>query len=103
MNDSTTENASVTPTRRGSGRPLVAAIRLYRRFVSPSLGKNCRFQPTCSAYAIEALERHGALRGLALTFARLGRCHPLHPGGYDPVPGEHVPGPAKPSAESGAR
>lgn len=69
-----------------SAAPFVWLIRVYQRLVSPSLGKNCRFQPTCSAYAAEALSRHGLIRGTRLALVRLGKCHPLHEGGYDPVP-----------------
>jgi putative membrane protein insertion efficiency factor len=61
-------------------------IRLYRRALSPLLGPRCRYYPSCSQYALEALEEHGALRGLWLALRRIGRCHPLHPGGFDPVP-----------------
>jgi uncharacterized protein len=61
-------------------------IRGYQLIVSPMLGPNCRFYPSCSHYAVEALETHGALRGTWLTLKRLGRCHPWHPGGVDPVP-----------------
>lgn len=61
-------------------------VRLYRLIFSPWVGHNCRFQPTCSAYALEALEKHGAIRGTALTLRRLGKCHPLGSDGYDPVP-----------------
>ncbi len=67
-------------------RLLVAILRGYRLLVSPMLGPNCRFHPSCSAYAIEALERHGALRGGWMSFRRVCRCHPWHAGGYDPVP-----------------
>jgi putative membrane protein insertion efficiency factor len=65
---------------------LIAAIVAYRRYVSPALPARCRFYPSCSAYAQEALTRHGAVRGTALTIWRLLRCQPFHPGGYDPVP-----------------
>ena len=67
-------------------RMLTAAIVAYRRYVSPALPARCRFYPSCSAYAQEAVARHGALRGTALAIWRLLRCHPFHPGGYDPVP-----------------
>jgi putative membrane protein insertion efficiency factor len=68
------------PRRAGA-----ALIGVYRRFLSPLLGPRCRFFPSCSAYAQEAVERHGLLRGGACALWRLVRCHPLHPGGYDPV------------------
>ena len=65
---------------------LVRSVRVYRRFISPMLGQNCRFYPSCSAYAEVALTRFGALRGAGLAFRRLLKCHPFHPGGVDPVP-----------------
>lgn len=66
-------------------RLLIGLIAAYRYLISPLLGSNCRFYPTCSEYAREAIETHGALRGTWMTLRRLGRCHPFHPGGYDPV------------------
>ena len=65
---------------------MVVLIRGYQRLISPLKGPTCRFQPTCSAYAVEAIQRYGAVRGGWLAFRRLLRCHPLHRGGYDPVP-----------------
>jgi uncharacterized protein len=65
---------------------LIALVRLYRFALSPWLGSSCRFEPTCSAYALEALQAHGAVAGSALTMARLARCHPWCRGGLDPVP-----------------
>jgi putative membrane protein insertion efficiency factor len=76
--------------RRAASVVLTTPIRFYRFFVSPMLPPSCRFTPTCSQYAIEAIEKHGALKGLALAVCRLARCHPItwlggsH--GYDPVP-----------------
>ena len=61
-------------------------IRIYQWTVSPLLGPTCRFHPSCSNYALEAINRFGMLRGGWLTVRRLGRCHPWHPGGFDPVP-----------------
>jgi len=66
--------------------PVVALIQVYRYLISPMLGSRCRFHPSCSEYAVEALGRHGLAKGLWLAVRRLGRCHPWHPGGYDPVP-----------------
>jgi putative membrane protein insertion efficiency factor len=67
-------------------RLLIALIRLYQLALSPFIGNQCRFTPTCSQYAREAVERHGALKGSWLALRRVGRCHPWHPGGHDPVP-----------------
>jgi hypothetical protein len=61
-------------------------IRGYQRYLSPFLGSHCRFFPTCSAYALEAIQTHGTARGIALGLRRIARCHPWHPGGFDPVP-----------------
>ncbi|MEQ1439212.1 membrane protein insertion efficiency factor YidD [Fontimonas sp. SYSU GA230001] len=74
------------PHRSILAEVLRALIRGYQLLLSPLLGPRCRFYPSCSQYAIEAVERHGALRGAALAARRLLRCHPLNPGGYDPVP-----------------
>jgi putative membrane protein insertion efficiency factor len=65
---------------------LVFLIRTYQTALSPWLGHHCRYYPSCSQYATEAIEEHGALRGMRLTLWRLLRCHPWHPGGADPVP-----------------
>ncbi|MDI6711693.1 MAG: membrane protein insertion efficiency factor YidD [Anaerosomatales bacterium] len=67
-------------------RGAVVLIRAYQKIVSPLLPPSCRFYPTCSSYAIEALERHGLVKGAALATKRVLRCHPFNPGGYDPVP-----------------
>ena len=67
-------------------RLLLALVRGYQRFVSPLLGPRCRFAPSCSAYAATALQVHGLRRGGWLALRRIGRCHPFHPGGHDPVP-----------------
>ena len=66
--------------------PLIGLVRIYQYAISPMLGRSCRFHPSCSEYAVEALERHGLFKGLLLAIRRVGRCHPWHPGGYDPVP-----------------
>jgi hypothetical protein len=65
---------------------LIAAVRGYQYALRPMLGANCRFYPSCSDYAREAIERHGAMRGSWLAARRVCRCHPYHPGGFDPVP-----------------
>lgn len=65
---------------------LIALVRAYRLLLSPWWGRQCRFTPTCSEFTLEALERHGALRGSWLAMRRVSRCHPWHAGGFDPVP-----------------
>lgn len=67
---------------------LIGVVKGYRLLLSPWLGSSCRFTPTCSAYSLEALERHGAAAGSYLTAARIARCHPWCAGGHDPVPAE---------------
>lgn len=74
-------------------RALVLCLRGYKRFISPLLGPRCRFVPSCSEYAMQAIGTHGAARGSWLAARRLARCHPLHPGGYDPVPDASPPPP----------
>lgn len=64
---------------------LIAVIRLYQKFISPLWAPRCRFYPSCSSYAAEAIEKHGPLVGLYLSALRIIRCHPFNPGGYDPV------------------
>jgi uncharacterized protein len=85
-----------------AARVLIGMIRVYQRFVSPVLvsllGPRCRFYPSCSCYACDALRAHGALRGSGLAAWRVLRCHPFHPGGFDPVPpARSVPSPSLPS------
>ncbi len=67
-------------------RILTGIIRFYQRWIGSGFPSACRFAPSCSAYAVEAIERHGSVRGLWLTVCRLAKCHPYHPGGFDPVP-----------------
>ena len=71
-------------------RVLLVPVNFYRRWISPVLPPSCRFEPSCSAYAVEALTTHGALRGSWFSVRRLLRCGPWHPGGYDPVPPRHT-------------
>lgn len=66
--------------------PLIALVKIYQYAISPMLGRSCRFDPSCSEYAVLALRRYGAIKGIWLATRRVGRCHPWHPGGYDPVP-----------------
>lgn len=65
---------------------LLLLLRFYRKAISPYLGNNCRFHPTCSVYAMQAIEKYGAMKGSWLAMKRIGKCHPLHPGGIDEVP-----------------
>lgn len=67
-------------------RAILGFFHFYRKFISPLKPPTCRFYPTCSAYGVEAVQKHGAARGLLLTVIRLGKCGPWHPGGFDPVP-----------------
>lgn len=80
---------------------LLGAVRAYRRWISPLLGARCRFYPSCSAYAEESLARFGTVRGGWLAVRRLGRCHPFHPGGFDPVP--DAPAVSQPTAPTATR
>lgn len=66
--------------------PLLLLIRAYQYLISPVIGPSCRFHPTCSAYAYQAISRYGVIKGSWLSIGRVLRCHPFHPGGFDPVP-----------------
>jgi putative membrane protein insertion efficiency factor len=76
---------------------LIGLIALYQRLISPLIGQRCRFEPSCSRYAVACLESHGVVRGSLLSIVRLCKCHPFHPGGYDPPPPKRAlePGPLK--------
>lgn len=88
--------AACVPQRANTviDRFLIALLRGYKFAISPLLGPRCRFVPSCSDYAMTAIGRFGALRGGWLALRRIGRCHPLHPGGHDPVPPAPSNGPA---------
>lgn len=102
-----TQRAQIRPRRPGGrvgalGKALMlAALRFYKRAVSPLLPPACRYTPTCSDYAYEAVSRHGVLRGLWLAATRVARCHPLSRGGYDPVPDPAPPRPPSHAASPG--
>ncbi len=75
-----------TPVSKALAWPLIQLVRFYRLAISPWLGANCRFDPSCSSYTIEALQIHGVLKGSGLAVRRISRCHPWGGSGYDPVP-----------------
>lgn len=79
---------------------LIVFIRLYQQLISRWLPPRCRFHPSCSHYALQALDTHGTLRGSWLALRRIGRCHPLNPGGYDPVPGRDPVADTRPTRPS---
>ena len=66
-------------------RILISGIVIYQKYLSPFLGRSCRFYPSCSHYSVQSLQKYGLVKGVRLTFVRLAKCHPFHPGGYDPV------------------
>ena len=72
--------------RKPAKYALIGVIKAYQLAISPFLAPRCRFYPSCSAYALEAVQRYGAAKGIGLAFRRVLRCHPFHPGGHDPVP-----------------
>ena len=79
-------NPWATTVKRLPQMALIGLVKAYRLLISPALGSNCRFDPSCSAYSLQALNQHGAMAGSYLTLRRLGRCHPWCEGGHDPVP-----------------
>ena len=82
------EEVTITPTTRNPAvKATLGMVRIYQKLVSPLLRNNCRYYPTCSHYTYEAIEVHGAAKGSWLGIKRIGRCHPFHEGGADPVPG----------------
>ncbi|AEA28778.1 hypothetical protein GCM10023403_53910 [Pseudonocardia benzenivorans] len=90
--DETPDDATVPDARPSPiARALIAVLRFYQKWISPAFPPVCRFHPTCSAYAVEALQVHGVMRGSFLTVRRLLRCGPWHPGGLDPVPPRRPP------------
>ena len=95
--------AEIPAPRGPAAKVLVGLVRLYQKYFSPlKMAGTCRFMPVCSAYALEAVSRHGAVKGSLLAAARISKCGPWHPGGYDPVPGSVVPPDASDAAGGGA-
>ncbi|MGD0558542.1 MAG: membrane protein insertion efficiency factor YidD [Streptosporangiaceae bacterium] len=80
------ETTGQVPAPSLAARVLMGPVIVYRKLISPLIPPRCRFEPSCSTYALEALRTHGAARGLWLSIRRIARCHPFNPGGYDPVP-----------------
>ncbi|MCP4791479.1 MAG: membrane protein insertion efficiency factor YidD [Gammaproteobacteria bacterium] len=86
------QQAALPKPKGWLSRGLIGFVKLYRLVISPMLGANCRYIPTCSSYAIEAISLHGPLKGSAMSIWRIIRCNPFSKGGYDPVPGsEQLP------------
>lgn len=84
--------AEIPPAPSAPAKGLVGLVRVYQKYLSPlKMGGTCRFVPVCSAYALEAVSRHGAVQGSLMATARICKCGPWHPGGYDPVPGSVAP------------
>jgi uncharacterized protein len=81
----TTDGQADGKSKLNPSRPVIWLIRLYQRWISPAMPRACRFWPTCSEYAAQAIEKKGITVGIWLAFRRLLRCHPFHPGGFDPV------------------
>ncbi len=88
------ETTACLPKLNGLQRGLIGFVRVYQLIISPFLGNNCRFYPTCSQYCIEAMQTHGVLKGLWLGIKRVSRCHPFCEGGVDPVPPSSSSSPA---------
>lgn len=84
--DHATRRPALHPAVRAARWSATATVRVYQLFLSPLFPASCRYTPTCSAYAVEAIERHGVVRGSWLAAQRIARCHPFRPGGHDPVP-----------------
>ena len=85
LEDAMAQDVPAAARPSAAARATIVLLGFYRRFISPALPRVCRFYPTCSAYALEAVSRYGVLRGLGMAAIRLGKCHPLHKGGFDPV------------------